>query len=157
MRSALCAVALAIGLIGAPAALAQSYPPVPSSITLNRSVAAVGQTVIVSGKGAADGATVIITFASKPVVVARTTASDSGRFRAAFRVPAHAAPGLHTVAAISRGRVLGTATLRILAHGSRLPFTGANAARDMAVGVSSVLAGLTLLLAVRRRRAGRPG
>lgn len=164
--AAVCAAAMVIGFSQAPAH-AQSYPPAPSPLTINSSVATPGQTLTISGQGAASGATVTITFASTPRVVATTKADSSGRFRASFQVPTDAPPGQHTVTASSNGKVLGSVTIRVIAAaqgGDRsalagedngLPFTGANALPEVAAGAGLVLAGIVLLLAIRRRRAGR--
>jgi hypothetical protein len=163
----LCAAAMVIGSSRAPA-LAQPYPPTPSPLTISSSVVAPGETLTVSGQGADAGATVTITLASTPRVVATTKADGSGTFRASFQVPTDEPQGQHTVTATSNGRVLGSVTIRVVAtrqgadpggaragDGNGLPFTGANALPEVAAGAGLILAGIVLLLAIRRRRAGR--
>lgn len=163
--AAICAAAMVIGFSQAPAH-AQSYPPAPSPLTISSSVATPGQTLTIAGQGAASGSTVTITLASTPTVVATTKADSSGGFRASFQVPTDEPQGQHTVTASSNGRVLGSVTIRVVApqgghqsalagEGNGLPFTGANALPEIAAGAGLVLAGIVLLLAIRRRRAGR--
>ncbi len=163
--AAVCAVAVVIGCGAAPA-LAQSYPPAPSPLTISSSVAAPGETLTVSGQEADSGTTVTITLASTPRVVATTKADSSGKFRTSFQVPTDEPQGQHTVAATSNGNVLGSVTIRVIAAqqahqgtppGDRngLPFSGANALPEVAAGAGLILAGIVLLLAIRRRRAGR--
>jgi hypothetical protein len=164
--AAVCAAAVVIGFSWAPA-LAQSYPPAPSPLTISSSVAEPGQTLTVSGQGAASGATVTITLASVPRVVATTKADSAGRFRASFQVPTDEPQGQHTVTASSNGKVLGSVTIRVIGApqgGHRgalageqngLPFTGANVLPGVAAGAGLILAGIVLLLVIRRRRAGR--
>jgi hypothetical protein len=167
MQKAVCTVVLALGVVfgAATSALAQTYPPTPAPLTISDSVVVPGQPVTVSGEGAEPGATVVITFASDPVVVATTTADSDGRFAASFKVPADATPGLHTVTATSNGVVLGTVTVRVLAAATattvatpaatdnQLAFTGLNLLLKVGVGLGLILMGAAVLLAVRRRRA----
>lgn len=170
MRKAVCAAAVCavavIGFSGAPA-LAQSYPPAPSPLTISSSVAAPGQALTISGQGAGPGATVTITLASTPRVVATTKADSSGKFRTSFQVPTDAPQGQHTLTASSNGKVLGSVTIRVVGaqqggdpaalagEHNGLPFTGANALPEVAAGAGLILAGIVLLLVIRRRRAGR--
>jgi hypothetical protein len=168
MRKTVCTIVLALGVffVAATSAVAQTYPPVSSALTINVSVALPGQTVTVSGEGADPGAIVVLTFASAPVVVARTTADGSGKFSATFRVPTDATPGLHTVTATSNGVVLASLTLRVLARSVQsaahereqgaelLAFTGFNGALKLGLGLGMILVGAVLLLAIRRRRSG---
>src|SRR6266540_399847 len=158
-----CAAAMMIGSSRAPA-LAQPYPPTASPLTISSSVVPPGETLTVSGQGANAGASV----ASTPRVVATTKANGSGTFRASFQVPTDEPQGQHTVTAGANGRVLGSVTIRVVAarqggghlgtlagDGNGLPFTGANALPEVAAGAGLILAGIVLLLAIRRRRAGR--
>jgi len=162
-----CAAAMVIGSSRAPA-LAQPYPPTASPLTISSSVVTPGETLTVSGQGANAGASVTITLASTPRVVATTKANGSGTFRASFQVPTDEPQGQHTVTAGANGRVLGSVTIRVVAarqggghlgtlagDGNGLPFTGANALPEVAAGAGLILAGIVLLLAIRRRRAGR--
>jgi hypothetical protein len=162
-----CAAAMMIGSSRAPA-LAQPYPPTASTLTISSSVVTPGETLTVSGQGANAGASVTITLASTPRVVATTKANGSGTFRASFQVPTDEPQGQHTVTATNSGRVLGSVTIRVVAarqggghrgalpaDGNGLPFTGANALPEVATGAGLILAGIVLLLAIRRRRAGR--
>jgi hypothetical protein len=165
MQRALCTVALALGLVvgAAASAMAQPYPPVPAPLTISDATVFPGQTVTVSGEGAEPGATVRITFASDPVVVATTTANETGAFAASFKVPASAEPGLHTVSALSGGVVLGTVTVRVQAvtttttteseNRNQLAFTGLNVFLKVGIGLGMILLGAALLLVIRRRRA----
>src|SRR6266540_733987 len=169
MQRALCTVALALGLVvgAAASAMAQTYPPAPGPLTISDSSVVPGQPVTVSGGGAEPGATVTITFASDPVVVATTTADETGAFAASFKVPASAKPGEHTVTALSGGLVLGTVTVRILAvttttttttenknnNENQLAFTGLNVLLKVGIGLGMILVGAALLLVIRRRRA----
>jgi hypothetical protein len=159
MRKAVCTFVLTLAAIFvvASSAMAQTYPPSPQPLTISSSTAPAGGTLTISGEGADPGATVIITFASDPVVVATTTADAEGAFSATFQVPESAEPGTHTVSAISNGVVLATVEVRVTAAAqsseSELAFTGLNLLLKVGVGVGMLVAGAALLLAIRRRRA----
>ena len=161
MRKAVFAAMLLLGVLSAATpAVAQTYPPAPAPLTLSSSTLLPGQTVTLSGGGADPGATVTITFASDPVVVATVVADGNGDFTATFSVPEDATEGTHTISAISNGVVLATATVRILASTEEneetegeLAFTGSHTLQWLGVAAGLIALGAVLLVTIRRRRA----
>jgi hypothetical protein len=82
-----------------------------------------------------------------------TTANAQGQFSTRLTIPAGTDPGVYTVTATSGGEVLAVVTVRVAAASiGGLPFTGTDVGPGLAVGVSLIVAGGLLLLAVSRRR-----
>jgi hypothetical protein len=176
------AVAAVFALLATPANAQTYPPKPSKGLTVSESTVTPGESFTVSGDGAEPGATVTITLtrvssslgaghqviaagpalarlvaASRPlaqgtITLGRTTAGDDGAFSITVTIPSSTAPGVYTLSAISGGNVLSVATLRVVAAGGGLPFTGADVGPGLAVGAGLIVAGGLLLLAVRRRR-----
>lgn len=147
---------------GPPPGRPPAYPPGECNLALSQSAAQRGQTVHASGNGYATGETVVVTLGGQQVGTA--VADSVGAFSLDFTVPADAPIGRTDVLASSASREL-TAAFEVIgaAEASRgsaaderaaaLSSTGTDAARLALLGVGFVLAGVVLLIVVRRRRS----
>ncbi|MEX2556486.1 MAG: hypothetical protein WEB06_12775 [Actinomycetota bacterium] len=152
-------IALALAALSPSAtATAQTYPPVPQPLVIDKSVVRPGELVTVQGGGATPNATVTITFdGADPVDVASITAASDGTFRASFNIPLVATPGRHDISATSEGRSLGTVTVTVVVRQARRPFTGGGQSLLPYLIIGAlVLTGVAGAFVVRRRgpRAG---
>jgi hypothetical protein len=86
-----------------------------------------------------------------------TTANAEGEFSARLTIPAGTDPGVYTVTAASGGEVLAVVTIRVAAASiGGLPFTGSDVGPGLVAGVSLIVVGGLLLLAISRRRSTTP-
>jgi hypothetical protein len=85
---------------------------IATKINLSQTTGNVGSKVTVSGSGFTPNATVTVTYASEPVVVATTTAAATGEFSASFTVP-KSKYGQHTVTASDSAGITSTTTFTI--------------------------------------------
>lgn len=152
MKTRAVALALGVAALSSPA-WAQTYPPEPQPLVIDKSVVRPGDLVTVRGGGAEPGANVTITFESTPEEVATVEAGADGTFEATFRIPLDATPGTHLISAISGGRVLGTVTVTVLSAES-LPVTGREGRLLPFLVIGALaLVGFGSLLLIRRRAA----
>jgi len=85
---------------------------IATEITLSRTTGNVGSEATVSGSGFTPNTTVTVTYASEPVVVATTTADDTGKFSATFTVP-KSKHGEHTITASDSTGITSTTTFTV--------------------------------------------
>jgi hypothetical protein len=122
-----------------------------------------GQTVVLTGSGFKPGATVTITFHSKPYRLGQVVAGRDGQFSASVTVPESAAGGPHHFEAV--GAQLGGGTTNISAAVDVVGVAGhggpTNAQKAILVGVALALPagawlGMSVAGAWRRRRSAKP-
>lgn len=153
MKTLAVALALWTAALSLPAG-AQTYPPVPQPLVIDKSEVRPGDLVTVRGGGAEPGATVAITFEGTAGDVAAVQAAADGTFEATFKIPLDASPGTHQIGAISDGRLLGTVTVTVLPPESRPPSTaGGQSLLPFILVGALVVVGFTSLLLIRRRAA----
>ena len=85
---------------------------IATDINLSRTTGNVGSEVTVSGSGFTPNTTVTVTYASEPVVVATTTAEDTGKFSTTFTVP-KSKHGEHTITASDSTGITSTTTFTV--------------------------------------------
>lgn len=165
------AAALAVVLMAAPAA-AQQYPPAVNSLTVSDTTPSPGQTITIQGRTFAAGATVTITLASDPVVIASGSADDAGVVTVEGTIPTDTTLGTHTITAAGddpEGDPLSlTVSINVVpadgdiegAAGSdggsgAMPRTGDDSSMPLAkLGLAlAAIGGVITALAAKRRRA----
>jgi hypothetical protein len=156
MRKGRAAVIASVGLVLlATPAFAQAYPPTPNALTVSKSSVAAGGAVGVAGTGCGAGEAVTVDL--DETQIGTTTADDTGSFNSDVTIPRSATPGSHDLTASCSGGTAFTATITVTAASSGgLPFTGANLAPGLLVGVGLILAGGLLLASIRRRASRQP-
>jgi hypothetical protein len=129
------------------------------TFTLSRSSSALGagNRAVAAGPGLARALAAVRPQAQSSRILGSTTANGDGEFSATLTIPTDTEPGVYTVTASSGGEVLAVVTIRVVAASiGGLPFTGSDVGPGLAVGVSLIVAGGLLLLAVSRRRNTTP-
>ena len=123
----------------------------------------VGESVTFGLQGFTAGEGVEVTLHSTPQTLSPATASSAGAITYPFTVPAGLAAGTHSVVFVgaTSGRTT-TWSFSLAAPAveattttstASLPFTGANAGREVLVAVAAIWSGLILLLWARPRRS----
>jgi hypothetical protein len=153
-------VLAAIGLVsmfGLAEAGAVDYPATTGPLTVTPSTVNAGDTVTVKGGGFAPGATVQISIASTPTLIATVGADGSGSFSTTAVIPASIESGVHTVSATAASPSGGSMTLTatVTVNGASQPalaFTGSNSAALAGVAIAVIAVG-ALFVGVTRRRS----
>jgi hypothetical protein len=163
----LMAAGLCWSLTAGGIAAADDYPLTTGSLSSSvdgesTATFASGATVTVAGGGFAPGAMVTITLHSTPVMLARVTASASGRIQEDVHIPVGTDPGEHTIKAEGAAPSGGTTllsqpvTVQGTASGATVDtpaFTHSDVAAVGSIAAGAVAAGAVAFLAVRRARA----
>jgi len=122
----------------------------------------VGESVTLAVQGLAAGEGVGVTLHSTPQTLSPATASSAGVITYSFTVPADLEAGTHSV--VFLGATSGMTTTWTFSlvvpdvegttttNSGSLPFTGANAGREVVLAVAALWSGLILLLSARLRR-----
>lgn len=142
-------------------ASAQQYPTQTGNLQTDKTAVRPGEPITVTGGGFAGNSTVTINFDTQ--VLGTTVARPDGNFSTTVTIPANAAPGRHTLAAVgtapngtsrrltSTVEVLGVAAQR---DGGLLPRTGNGLTPPLAASAVLLIgAGSVAVVATRRRRA----
>lgn len=170
MRKALVFITVVLAACSlAAAAGAADYPVNGGGLGVSQNgspttTVAPGSTVTLSGSGFAPGASIQITIASTPRLLATVTADGSGSFTATVTIPSGLEPGTHTLSATgasaSGGTVvltqqitLGSSTSGSNGSSGAMAFTGGNAAALAGVAVVVFGVGFLFVMVTRRRRA----
>jgi arabinogalactan endo-1,4-beta-galactosidase len=152
-RIVMAAMAAATLLLVAGPAAAQQYPPLGVQITISDvTPACPGGVMTVSGTGFTPGGEVQIFVESDGILVATTTADETGSFSVTFEVPV-STPGAHTVTAVdvATGEATSAGFVCPAVAVPGLAVTGGNISVWMILLAGLVVVGAAALVAGRRR------
>lgn len=156
------AAALVALLTMAGSASAQQYPPQEGTLAANRTQAAPGEPITISGTGCPN-TRVTVSFDNQ--VVGTTQGNAAGNFSFTFNVPSNASPGRHTITAtcvLGNGQtrrmttqitVVAAAAAARPPRAGTLPRTGESPIPMALGGASLVALGAMAVIATRRRRS----
>jgi hypothetical protein len=131
--------------------LAQGYPPGAQTIEVSDSTVFPCGTITVSGSNLVPGITVEITLDGE--VIGTTVVGADGTYSVSVTIPCDTAPGTHV---LSAGGANTQITVLAAGGGAGAPGTGADLGAGILILAALLVAGVTALVATRRRVVAQP-
>ncbi len=152
--TAASAVLAAVPVVGAQPAHAQTYPPLPPSLTLSSTIVTQGESLGFTGTGFVEGHNPIESaLFSEKVVLGHHTADETGTARGTVTIPENTRPGRHIFRLKAEDpEVILTARIRVLPDKPHLAHTGENNNSSLLLGGAAglILLGGGAVMAARR-------